>query len=173
MMIHIPLFLTTIRCGGAILFPFLMILGVSPIFLCILYPLLAITDWLDGMLARALNDESMLGRLLDPLADKLLVFGPVMMLAIEGRVSWYVLYVIVARELFISTLREYGAERKISLPVQHIGKIKTVVQMSYVTIRLCSVPAFWLETILDSLVMGATLLSAVTYTRVFARLVQR
>lgn len=172
-MIHIPLFLTMIRCGGAILFPFLMMAGASPAFLCILYPLLAITDWLDGMLARALNDESMLGRLLDPLADKLLVFGPLMILALEGRVAWYIVYVIVARELFISTLREYGAERKISLPVQYMGKIKTVVQMSYVAIRLCYAPAFWLAAALDSIVIGVTLLSAITYTQVFARLAQR
>jgi cardiolipin synthase (CMP-forming) len=92
----------------------------------------AITDFFDGYLARAWQQQSTLGRMLDPIADKLLVGAALMMLVGRGRLSTWGLYpaiVIMLREILVSGLREYLAQIRIGLPVTPLAKWKTGFQM--------------------------------------------
>jgi cardiolipin synthase len=91
----------------------------------------AVTDWFDGYLARRWNQTSAFGAFLDPVADKLMVAGALLVLVQLDRVSAVLAFVIVGREITISALREWMAEigaRK-SVAVNSLGKIKTAVQM--------------------------------------------
>jgi CDP-diacylglycerol--glycerol-3-phosphate 3-phosphatidyltransferase len=91
----------------------------------------ALTDWLDGWLARRLNQTSSFGAFLDPVADKFLVCAALLILLQLGRVNALVAFVIIGREIAISALREWmahiGASR--SVAVHMLGKLKTIVQM--------------------------------------------
>ena len=103
------------------------------------FVLASITDFFDGYLARAWQQQSALGRMLDPIADKLLVAASLMMLVAEGTISaWSLLaaIVILSREVLVSGLREFLAELQVSVPVSHLSKWKTTVQMVAVGFRL-------------------------------------
>jgi cardiolipin synthase len=92
----------------------------------------AITDYLDGYVARAWAQSSALGRMLDPIADKLLVAALLLMLAADRTIAGMSLWaaiVILCREVLVSGLREYLAELKVGLPVSRIAKLKTTVQL--------------------------------------------
>jgi cardiolipin synthase len=98
----------------------------------IIFALAAITDWLDGYLARRQRMLSEFGRMLDPIADKLLVTASLVLLAGSGRLSTPGLYaalLILLREILVSGLREYLAGREIGLPVTRLAKWKTAAQM--------------------------------------------
>ncbi|NVN10877.1 CDP-diacylglycerol--glycerol-3-phosphate 3-phosphatidyltransferase [Nguyenibacter vanlangensis] len=100
---------------------------------CLLFIAAAFTDYLDGKLARARHQYSDLGRMMDPIADKLLVGASLMVLAGTGRLAYAALYpaiVILAREILISGLREFLASTRISLPVTRLAKWKTGIQMT-------------------------------------------
>ena len=94
--------------------------------------LAAVTDWLDGYLARRLNQMSAFGAFLDPVADKLIVVGAVIVLLHLRRVDMLVALIIIGREIAISALREWMAQlgRSRKTAVAFIGKIKTVAQMT-------------------------------------------
>ena len=98
----------------------------------------AVTDWLDGYLARRLNQMSAFGAFLDPVADKLIVVGALLVLLKEGRVDAVVALIIVGREIAISALREWMAKvgQSKSVAVAFIGKLKTVTQMIAVPLLL-------------------------------------
>src|ERR1700754_423985 len=99
---------------------------------CVLFSTAAITDYFDGKLARSRRQQSDLGRMLDPIADKLLVGAALMMLVGQGRMSTWGLYpaiVIMLREILVSGLREYLAAILIGLPVTPLAKWKTGFQM--------------------------------------------
>jgi cardiolipin synthase (CMP-forming) len=91
-----------------------------------------VTDILDGYVARAWSQQSTLGRMLDPIADKLLVSSCLLMLAadrtIQG-VSLFAAIVILCREILVSGLREYLAELRVGVPVTRLAKWKTVLQL--------------------------------------------
>jgi len=92
----------------------------------------AVTDFLDGYLARAWGQQSTLGRMLDPIADKLLVSSCLLMLAAEDTIhGWSLLaaVVILCREVLVSGLREYLAELRVSVPVTRLAKWKTTGQL--------------------------------------------
>lgn len=92
----------------------------------------AITDYFDGYLARAWSQHSAIGRMLDPIADKLLVGIVLMMLAADGTILGWSLWaamVILAREILVSGLREFLAELRVSVPVTRLAKWKTAVQL--------------------------------------------
>jgi CDP-diacylglycerol--glycerol-3-phosphate 3-phosphatidyltransferase len=92
----------------------------------------AITDYFDGYFARAYAQQSALGRMLDPIADKLLVSACLLMLAADATITGLNLWaaiVILCREVLVSGLREYLAELKVSVPVSRIAKWKTTVQL--------------------------------------------
>jgi len=92
----------------------------------------AITDFLDGYFARIWGQQSTFGRMLDPIADKLLVASCLLMLAVDQTIAgWTVLaaIVILCREILVSGLREYLAELRVSVPVTQLAKWKTAVQL--------------------------------------------
>ena len=97
----------------------------------IMFVVFALTDWLDGYLARKLNQTSAFGAFLDPVADKFLVCACLLVLVHLGRTDVFVALIIIGREIAISALREWmaqiGASR--SVAVHMIGKVKTMVQM--------------------------------------------
>ena len=97
----------------------------------VLFVVVALTDWLDGWLARRLNQTSSFGAFLDPVADKFLVCAALLILLQLDRVGALVALVIIGREIAISALREWmaqiGASR--SVAVHMIGKLKTMAQM--------------------------------------------
>ena len=97
----------------------------------VLFILSAITDWLDGYLARKLNQTSAFGAFLDPVADKLMVAAALLILLQLGRIDALVALIIIGREIAISALREWmaqiGQSRRVA--VSFIGKVKTAVQM--------------------------------------------
>jgi CDP-diacylglycerol--glycerol-3-phosphate 3-phosphatidyltransferase/cardiolipin synthase len=97
-----------------------------------LFTLAAVTDFFDGYLARVWEQQSELGRMLDPIADKLLVSAVLMILVADGTIrSWSVwaAIVILCREILVSGLREFLAEIKVSVPVSKVAKWKTTMQL--------------------------------------------
>ena len=97
----------------------------------IMFVVFALTDWLDGYLARKLNQTSSFGAFLDPVADKFLVCACVLVLVHMGRADVFVALIIIGREIAISALREWMAQigASGSVAVHMIGKLKTTVQM--------------------------------------------
>jgi cardiolipin synthase len=97
-----------------------------------IYTAACITDFFDGYLARIWDQQSALGRMLDPIADKLLISVTLLMLATVGTISgvhlWAAL-IILCREVLVSGLREFLAELRVSVPVTYLAKWKTVIQM--------------------------------------------
>jgi cardiolipin synthase len=96
-----------------------------------IFVIAAITDWFDGFLARRWNEVSAFGAFLDPVADKLLVAGVLLLLLQLDRTNFVIAFIIIGREITISALREWmahiGASK--SVAVSSIGKIKTAAQM--------------------------------------------
>jgi CDP-diacylglycerol--glycerol-3-phosphate 3-phosphatidyltransferase len=97
----------------------------------IMFVLFAVTDWLDGYLARKLNQTSAFGAFLDPVADKFLVCASLLILVHMNRVHVLVALIIIGREIAISSLREWMAQIGAgkSVAVHMVGKLKTTVQM--------------------------------------------
>lgn len=102
----------------------------------------AITDWIDGWLARKLNQTSAFGAFLDPVADKLMVAAALVMLVELSRVDAMLAFIIIGREIAISALREWmaniGAAK--SVAVSLIGKLKTIAQMTAIPMLLWHTP---------------------------------
>ncbi len=97
-----------------------------------IYIIAAITDYFDGYLARAWHQQSAIGRMLDPIADKLLVASCLLMLAADETISGMALWaaiIILCREILVSGLREFLAELQVSVPVSKVAKWKTVAQL--------------------------------------------
>lgn len=134
-MINIPNSLTLLRI---VLIPVFIVLFYLPVSwanwaACAVFVIAAITDWLDGYLARKLNQVSKLGAFLDPVADKLMI-AVVLVLLVERYPSIYLSLpaaVIIGREITVSALREWMAElgARGKVAVSFYGKIKTVAQM--------------------------------------------
>lgn len=92
----------------------------------------AVTDYLDGYLARAWDEQSAIGRMLDPIADKLLVGAVLFMLAADETIRGWSLwagFIILCREILVSGLREFLAELRVSVPVSRLSKWKTTLQL--------------------------------------------
>jgi CDP-diacylglycerol---glycerol-3-phosphate 3-phosphatidyltransferase len=101
-------------------------------FACVLFSAAGITDWLDGHMARRWQQQSEIGRFLDPIADKLLVSATLFMLTTFGRLSAAAVFpalVILCREILVSGLREYLAGLRVGMPVSRLAKWKTFIQM--------------------------------------------
>jgi cardiolipin synthase (CMP-forming) len=97
----------------------------------VMFVVFALTDWLDGYLARKLNQTSSFGAFLDPVADKFLVCASLLVLVHLQRVDVFVALIIIGREIAISALREWMAQigASKSVAVHMLGKVKTMVQM--------------------------------------------
>ena len=104
-----------------------------------LFVLASFTDYLDGLLARLFKEESKLGELLDPIADKILVSAALILLVMNGTIKNYEVIaaiIILTREILISGLREFLAQGKIKMPVSSLTKLKTFLQMLSIAILL-------------------------------------
>ena len=97
-----------------------------------LFVIASFTDFLDGLLARMYKEESKLGELLDPIADKIIVATALILLVMDGTIRNYEVIaaiIILTREILVSGLREFLAGGKIKLPVSNLAKAKTFLQM--------------------------------------------
>ncbi len=112
---------------------------IGPWLGCALFSLAGFTDWLDGRLARLWQQQSELGRFLDPIADKLLVATTLFMLGMMGRFSAASILpalVILSREILVSGLREHLASLRVRVPVSRLAKWKTAIQMVAIGVLL-------------------------------------
>tara|TARA_B100000965_G_scaffold402649_1_gene429028 strand:+ start:2109 stop:2690 length:582 start_codon:yes stop_codon:yes gene_type:complete len=104
-----------------------------------LFVLASFTDYLDGLLARIFKEESKLGELLDPIADKILVSTALVLLIMNGTIKNFEVIaaiIIITREIIISGLREFLAKVSISMPVSGLAKVKAFIQMFSIAILL-------------------------------------
>jgi cardiolipin synthase (CMP-forming) len=140
----------------------------------VIFILAGITDWLDGYLARRLNQMSAFGAFLDPVADKLIVVGAlIVLLQLDPpRVDALVALIIIGREVAISALREWMAKvgQAKSVAVAFIGKLKTVTQMVAIPLllyhdRLLGLDCLWWGTILINIAAILTVASMLYYLR--------
>jgi cardiolipin synthase len=135
MFFTIPTIMTWARIAAIPLIVGVFYLPIEPasrnLMATIMFVVSAATDWLDGYLARRLNQVSSFGAFLDPVADKILVCASVLVLVHLGRADVFVALIIIGREIAISALREWMAQigASKSVAVHMIGKLKTVVQM--------------------------------------------
>jgi CDP-diacylglycerol--glycerol-3-phosphate 3-phosphatidyltransferase len=114
-----------------------------------LFVLAAISDWLDGYLARVLNQSSAFGAFLDPVADKLMVAAALIVLVKLGLVDVLIAFIIIGREITISALREWMAQlgNSKSVAVSMLGKFKTAFQMISISFLLYQEPLFGISTL--------------------------
>ena len=141
MKLRIPNILTI---GRIIIVPIFVVTFFIPGFFGDLIPfflfvLASFTDYLDGLLARFFKEESKLGELLDPIADKILVAAALILLVMNGTIKNYEVIaavIILTREILVSGLREFLAKGKIKLPVSSLAKLKTVLQMVSIALLL-------------------------------------
>ena len=141
MKIKIPNYLTI---GRIIIVPFFVISYYLPGFYGDIIPfglfvIASFTDFLDGLLARMYKEESKLGELLDPIADKIIVAAALILLVMGGTIKNYEVIaavIILTREILISGLREFLAKGRIRLPVSNLAKYKTFLQMFSISILL-------------------------------------
>ena len=130
--------------GRIILVPFFVLAFYLPGFYgdltaCVLFVIASFTDFLDGMLARMMGEESKLGELLDPIADKIIVATALILLVMDGTIRHYEVIaaiIILTREILISGLREFLAKGQIKLPVSNLAKLKTFLQMVAISLLL-------------------------------------
>ena len=104
-----------------------------------IFVIASFTDFLDGMLARMMGEESKLGELLDPIADKIIVATALILLVMDGTIRHYEVIaaiIILTREILISGLREFLAKGQIKLPVSNLAKLKTFLQMLAIALLL-------------------------------------
>lgn len=171
---NIPNILTMARI---VFIPLLVILFYLPyawsfLVTAALFALAAITDWLDGYLARRWDQSTPFGAFLDPVADKVMVAVALALLIERFDSAWLTLpaLVIIGREIVISALREWMAEmgKRASVAVSWIGKIKTTLQMVALLLLLASPPGNWLSDLgVVTLYLAAilTLWSMIQYLR--------
>ena len=130
--------------GRIIIVPFFFFFFYLPGFYgdltaCVLFVIASFTDFLDGMLARMMGEESKLGELLDPIADKIIVATALILLVMSGTIRHYEVIaaiIILTREILISGLREFLARGQIKLPVTNLAKLKTFLQMVSIALLL-------------------------------------
>ena len=144
---NLPLILTWARIACIPLLVVAFVPNVLPIneegrntLSAVLFIVAAVTDWLDGYLARKWNQTSNFGAFLDPVADKLIVSTALILLVADGRVSELVTIIIIGREITISALREWMASmgKRKSVAVNMIGKFKTAAQLTAIPMLLQS-----------------------------------
>ena len=139
---NIPNTLTFFRIGMIPCFAVVFYLGTpwAPIVAAIIFALAAVTDWLDGYLARRLGQTSKLGAFLDPVADKLMVAAVLIILLEADPTIWFAIpvAVIISREITVSALREWMAELGVrgKVAVSYVGKVKTFAQMTSIVLLI-------------------------------------
>lgn len=140
----------------------------------VLFTAAGITDWLDGYLARRDNQESMMGKFLDPIADKLLVAAVLLLLVFNEQISGTTILpavIILLREVAVSGLREFLAEVRVSVPVSRLAKWKTTIQLFALGFLMVgkyapeSIPATFIGDLLLWVAGGLTVVTGYDYWR--------
>ncbi len=179
MPLNLPIVLTWVRIA---MIPLLVVLYYIPgIWLepslrdglaAVAFIFAAVTDWLDGWLARRWNQTSAFGAFLDPVADKLMVSAALLILLMLGRVDPIIALIIIGREIAISALREWMAQvgARASVAVNWLGKFKTAAQMTAIPCLLynqtiASVNLAWWGTRLIEIAAVLTVWSMLYYLR--------
>jgi CDP-diacylglycerol--glycerol-3-phosphate 3-phosphatidyltransferase len=170
--------LTLFRIGAIPLVVFLLIIYPdrwTSFAAALIFLLAAISDALDGHLARRRNTVTNVGKLLDPLADKLLVCTALIILIPLGRVEAWIVAVIIGREMAVTTLRGVAGAEGVVIAASRLGKFKNLAQLSATNILILHYPYFFLNThllgtILIWIALVLTIWSGFDY---FARYVKR
>ncbi|NMM39056.1 MAG: CDP-diacylglycerol--glycerol-3-phosphate 3-phosphatidyltransferase [Glaciimonas sp.] len=164
MPLNIPIFLTWLRVAliplvvGVFYLPHAMLSpDAQGLASTLIFIVAAMTDWLDGFLARRWNQTSAFGAFLDPVADKLMVAGALLILVHLNRVDAVIAFIIIGREITISALREWMAQigASKSVAVSSLGKIKTAAQMIAIPMLLYYDDLFG---VIDTRLFGAWLM---------------
>lgn len=131
----------------------------------------SITDYIDGILARRWRAQTTFGRILDPIADKMLVVATLVMMVDRNLAPVVPILAILCREILVSGMREYLAEIRVALPVTFLAKIKTAVQMIAIILILLGnegsgiVYAFQVGTAALWVAAGLTVMTGYLYLR--------
>jgi CDP-diacylglycerol--glycerol-3-phosphate 3-phosphatidyltransferase len=143
--------------------------------LAFLFVIFSFTDFLDGYLARKYRQETALGRALDPIADKFLVYSVLIALQAANKIYFYWVVLLIGREIFMMGLRQLALEHNFSIPVSYWGKIKTAFQMMTITIIILNpaqplgvAGAFWwngTEAVFLAVTIFLSLFSAYQYNK--------
>ena len=155
-LVLLPLYLMSLETPG--LKP---LEGVLSLTAALIFTLAALTDFLDGFLARRKKMTTLIGHFLDPIADKLLVVPTLILLGHLGRIPILLVLILVSRELFITSLRLLAQEQNLKVPVSSMGKAKTLLQMTALPFLMVNreIEGFPLDIIGTILIYGAALLS--------------
>ncbi len=148
--------------------------------LAALFIFFSLTDFFDGYFARKLGQETTVGRVLDPIADKFFIYSTLIALLAVGKIYFYWVIILIGREFFVMGLRQISLEHGFSIRVAATGKLKTMLQMIYLTVVIVnpyqgagfSGSAGMWNLIEWALLIGtlfATLISARHYFRVFMK----
>lgn len=138
---HLPNILTLLRILLTPVFLMLVFINKSPVALIwawVIFVFAALTDWLDGVIARKYKLISSFGKIADPLADKFIVLSALAALtwAAPYQVFWLFFAIIALREVMVSILREVYAKKQIIIPADNFGKLKTILQMIGIVVFL-------------------------------------
>lgn len=163
--LNLPNFLTVLRI---LLVPVIVValLDETPdgdILAAVVFAVAAFTDGLDGYIARSRGDVTTFGKLMDPIADKLLVTAALVSLVSLNRIAAWVAMVIIAREFAVSGLRMVAAEQGVVLPASWLGKLKTVLQVGAIFALIAVDPAPLAVDLLVYLAVAATVISGADY----------
>ena len=173
MFFTVPTILTWTRIVAIPLIVGVFYVGLEPrlqnVIATVMFVVFALTDWLDGYLARRLNQTSAFGAFLDPVADKFLVCASLLVLVHLKRADVFVALIIIGREIAISALREWMAQigARASVAVHSIGKFKTGAQLVAIPMLLFDAPLFG---VIDCRRIGTWLLYAAAVLTVWSML---
>ncbi len=149
MKLHLPNIITFSRIALSPLFLWLVLAG-TPIAVYsafVVFVIAAITDYMDGYYARRLNVVSRFGNFMDPLADKILTTAAFVGFALQNRVEWWMVWVVIVRDALMTLMRLYGDTVQMPVKTSWSAKVKTTVQMIYIiAILLLGVCEVWIQT---------------------------
>lgn len=143
--LNLPNILTLARMAAVPVIVLLMMDGsrANGMWAAGIFGLASVTDWIDGWLARKWQIVTVLGKFLDPLADKLLVMAALIMLIPHGRVPAWAVFTILAREMIITGLRSIASDEGIVIAASDLGKYKTIFQMTAIPGLMLHYDFYW------------------------------
>jgi len=135
---NIPIFVTLSRVFLTVIFWFLcdQVTVLGAVMAAVVFALAAFTDLIDGMLARKLNQITAFGKILDPIADKLLVLTALFIFASQQILSWWMVILIAAREILVTASRVFLLTEGKVIPAEAAGKFKTIWQITTISVVL-------------------------------------
>lgn len=164
--LNLPNFLTVLRI---LLVPVLVVALLAEggrtvdIIAAVVFALASVTDALDGYLARSRSQETSFGKLMDPVADKLLIIAAILALVSLGRVAAWVAMVIVAREFAVTVARMAARSEGVVIAANWWGKVKTAVQVVTILLLILIVPSpLWVD-VLVYVMVAVTVISGIDY----------